>query len=402
MSDLDAAKFHSLFGAQSPRIAYVRTDFVDYGLMLLLCAAAVGFVYGPGSWLAMAGYMFCALLFVSFPLRHGVALRVPLLLRRPQDALYMLIYKIRNIRPMYLVAVGILLLDQAFIALTPQLPHASQTMRSIVIDLFYIHLVVLTIYRTIILVAYLRNQDTARAVLMETSWKYVLARQPSMAMQILHAYFTGLLTHLVLLAPWYLVITHVRYSIITLPVVLILNFVVFRQYNRTYNLWFYRDHWLGHNSELEFLYLHGPHHDAIPCGLIGVSGNGFLEGIFRHTVGNPMPLYGPITAFLLYSMEVLTDMHSHQYIPGIFPEMPRKFHEQAQHSTHHYGRLEPYGVGLKVDQAGGLGGRSRKLLGYLYPDELRTSYLLDTQLTDFQWDNPRHKRFLELFDKYQK
>jgi hypothetical protein len=80
--------------------------------------------------------------------------------------------------------------------------------------------------------------------------------------------------------------------------------------------------------------------------------------------------------------------------------MPRKFHEHAQHSTHHYGRLEPYGVGLKVEQSGGLGGR--KWLRYLYPEELRTSYLLDTQLTDFEWDNPRHRRFLELFDKYQK
>jgi hypothetical protein len=169
---------------------------------------------------------------------------------------------------------------------------------------------------------------------------------------------------------------------------------------RTYNLWFYRDHWLGHNSELEFVYLHGPHHDAIPCGLIGVSGNGFLEGLLRHSLGNPMALYGPVAAFLLYTFEVVTDINSHQYIPGVFPKMPRKFHEHAQHSTHHYGRLEPYGVALRIDQAGGLGGK--KWLRFLYPPELRTSYLLDTQLTEFQWDNARHRRFLELFDKYQK
>jgi hypothetical protein len=323
-----------------------------------------------------------------------------LLLKRPQDVLYMLIYKLQNIRPMYLAAAAMLLVDQILIALTPRLPHASGLMRSIAMNLFYVHLALLTFYRTVILVSYLRNKEVARTVLMETSWKYVLARQPSMTLQIFHAYFTGLLTHLVLLAPWYLVLTHFQYSILTLPAILVVNFMVFRQYMRTYNRWFYRDHWLGHNSEMEFLYLHGPHHDAIPCGLIGVSGNGFLEGFMRHSLGNPMALYGPVAAFLLYTFEVLTDIHSHQYIPGIFPKMPRKFHEHAQHSTHHYGRLEPYGVGLKVDQAGGLGGK--KWLKWVYPPELRTSYLLDTQLTDFEWNNPRHQRFLELFDKYQK
>jgi hypothetical protein len=400
MSDIDAKKFHRLFGTQSPRISYLRSDFLDYVLMILGCGAVVSLVYGASSWLAVAGYGLGALLLLSFPLRHGISLRVPLILRRPQDVLYMVIYKIRNIRPMFLAAAGILLLDQCFIALTPQLPHASELLRKIAIDFFYVHVVLLTIYRTAVLVSYLRNEGVARAVLMETSWKYVIARQPNMRLQIFHAYFTGLLAHLILIAPWYVVLTHCRYSIITLPIVVVLNFMVFRQYMRTYNFWFYRDHWLGHNSELEFLYLHGPHHDAIPCGLIGVSGNGFLEGLFRHSLGNPMAMYGPLAAFFLYTFEVLTDINSHQYIPGVFPTMPRKFHEHAQHSTHHYGRLEPYGVGLRVDQPGGLG--ENKLLKMLYPPEVRTSYLLDEQLTDFAWDNPRHRRFLELVDKYQK
>jgi hypothetical protein len=313
----------------------------------------------------------------------------------------MLIYKLQNIRMMFLVGLGILLADQLVIALTPNLPHASGLMRSITIGLFYTHLALLTIYRTVILVAYLRNKSAVQATLMETSWRSALARQPNITLQILHAYFTGVLTHLILIAPWYLVVTHVSYSVITFPIVLVLSFLVFRQYMRTYNQWFYRDHWLGHNSELEFLYLHGPHHDAIPSGLIGVSGNGFLEGVFRHSLGNPMAFYTPLAAFFLYTLEVLSDIHNHQYIPGIFPKMPRRFHEQAQHSTHHYGRLEPYGIGLKVDQPGGLVGK-KTLATKLYPDELRTSYLLDVELTGFQWDNDRHRSFLELFDKYQK
>ncbi len=400
MNDIDPARFHRLFGTKRPRLAYHRGDFTDYLLMLVGCAVVLGIVYGRASWLAIVGYALCAFMLVAFPLRHGVSLRAPILLRRPQDILYMLIYKLLNIRPMYLVAAGVFLLDQYLIARTPHLPHKSDLLRQIAIGLFYAHLALLTLYRTAILITYLRRQDFVRAVLTDTSWKHVLARRPNMTLQILHAYGTGLLTHLILLGPWYFILTHCRYSIVTFPIVLAINFLVFRQYMRTYNSWFYRDHWLGHNSELEFLYLHGTHHDAIPSGLIGVSGNGFLEGILRHTVGNPMAFYGPLAAFLLYTFEVLTDINSHQYVPGIFPKMPRRFHEHAQHSMHHYGALEPYGVGLRVDHPGGLFGK--KWASVLYPQELRTSYLLDVKLTGFVWENARHRRFLELFDKYQK
>ena len=40
-------------------------------------------------------------------------------------------------------------------------------------------------------------------------------------------------------------------------------------------------------SEVEFVYLHGTHHDAIPCALIGVGENGHLEGVFRQIIGFP-------------------------------------------------------------------------------------------------------------------
>jgi hypothetical protein len=380
-------------------MSYHRGDFADYVLMILGCALLLAWVYGSTSWLAMAGDLLCLTMMLLFPLRHGAVLRVPLIFRRPQDALYMLVYKLQNIRPMYLIAGLVLLLDQLFIAETPGWPHGSESVRRIAVGLFYAHLIIITIYRSVILVAHLRQKELVRAVLMDTTWKNVLLKQPNVALQIFHAYCTGLLTHLILVAPWYWFITHLRYSLLTIPVILIINFMVFRQYMRTYNWWYYRDHWLGHNSELEFLYLHGSHHDAIPCGLIGVSGNGFLEGAFRHLLGNPMALYGPLAAFLLYTVEVLIDIASHQYIPGIFPKMPRKFHEHAQHSTHHYGRLEPYGVGLRVDRPGGLLGKKGSLL---YPKEMRTSYLLDIELSDFKWENARHRRFLELFDKYQK
>src|SRR5262249_9318867 len=154
-------------------------------------------------------------------------------------------------------------------------------------------------------------------------------------LEIMHAYVTGLLAHIILIAPWYLVITQASFSMIFLPVVCLINVVVHVKWIKVINAWFYRDHWLGHNSELEFLFLHGMHHDAIPSALIAVGENGFLEGFMRYTIGAPDPFYNPVVSFLVYMYEVANDMYTHQYIPGVFPRLPRKFIEIAQHSTHH-------------------------------------------------------------------
>lgn len=167
---------------------------------------------------------------------------------------------------------------------------------------------------------------------------------------------------------------------------------------KSYNAWFYRDHWLGHNAELDFLYLHGTHHDAIPSGLIGVSGNGHLEGFLRHTIGNPMPVYNPFISFLLYTLEVQQDIQYHQYIPGVFPRLKREFHEHSQHSTHHFGMLEPYSIGFKNARFG----KSSSQNSSFPPKEILNSIELDEKLNGFEWNNRRYKQFMEIFDRYQK
>jgi len=156
---------------------------------------------------------------------------------------------------------------------------------------------------------------------------------------------------------------------------------------------------VGHNSELEFVLLHGTHHDAIPCGLIAVAGNGFLEGFLRFTIGSPVAFYNPVVSFIVYMFDVKTDIELHQYIPGVFPRLPRRVLEVGQHSTHHYGRLEPYSFGLKLDQPGIPEGYKKTLKWA--PDELMNSLKLDEELTGFQWDNPTHQKTLDLWDKYQ-
>lgn len=401
MHEVDAGYFHKLYGVKKPRIAYQEKDFPDYLLMVAISAVLIHLAYGAARIMEFPGLVLCAVMLAMFPVRHGIGFGVPVLLKRPQDALYMFLYKVQNMTFMYLVGVATLLLQSCLVHITPNWPHHVEWMHALALGLFYFHFAAICLYRTASLVDHLRKKALVREVLMQTAWKGQMTRQPNTTVEILHAYVTGLLTHIVLLAPWFIIIGHFQFSLLFLPVMVVVNVFTHLQYLKAYNNWFYRDHWLGHNAELDFLYLHGTHHDAIPSGLIGVSGNGFLEGFLRHTLGHPTPFYNPVVAFLLYTMEVQSDIQNHQYIPGVFPKVSRRFHEICQHSTHHFGRLEPYSVALKSDPPpAGAGGASREF--QIIPDAILNSIGLDERLTGFRWDNPRYRQFLELFDKYQK
>jgi hypothetical protein len=246
----------------------------------------------------------------------------------------------------------------------------------------------------------LAKKELVREVLMQTTWKRVVNEKTNITLEILHAYCTGLLTHVVLITPWYLVISYFSFSALLLPPVCLVNVIVHWKWLKSLNAWFYRDHWLGHNSELEFIYLHGTHHDAIPSGLIAVAENGFLEGFLRFTVGAPASFYNPVIAFVIFTVEIKTDINLHQYIPGVFPRMSRRWMEIAQHSTHHYGMLAPYSIGRKSARPGAAEGR-KKPYG-LYPDELINSIRLDEELTGFKWDNRIQRITLSLYERYQK
>lgn len=398
MPELDDPHFHKLYGRKSPRMMFQRTDFLDYVLMTLITAAVLGAIYGARHPLSLIGYALCTLLLLAFVPRHGVKLKTPLLLRRPQDALYMLVYKIQNLKPVWLLAVGVLLLENYLIYLTPDWPHHVESMRKLALALFYIHFISISAYRTVILIAHLANRERVREVLLQTSWKGFISRRSSITLEIVHAYCTGLLTHIVLIAPWYLVISHLNFSVLMLPALLIVNVLLQLKFYQTFNDWFYRDHWLGHNSELEFLYLHGTHHDAIPSGLIGVAGNGHLEGLLRHMLGYLTPFYNPVFAFTMYTLEIKHDIDFHQYIPGVYPRLSRQLHEINQHSMHHMGSLEPYGIGLNFDQPQVT--EQFKKASHL-PAAIMNSIKLDERLTGFRWHTNRYQRYLDLVDKYR-
>ena len=394
----DTARFHTLYGTRTSRLVYRSDDFLDYLLMTVLVWGAAALAFGPRHPLAWITLGLCAWMVWAFSARHGWELTVPKIAKRPQDMLYMLVYKLQNMRLAFFLAAAALLVENYIIWRTPGLPHHTAQMRTIAFGLFYTHLAVLTAYRTAILVAHLREQEHVRAFLMETSWKAALARQPSIAIEIVHAYCTGLLTHILLLAPWYLAITYFNFSLVLLPLTVPLGFYIHSRFLKVVNLWFYRDHWVAHHSELEFLYLHGTHHDAIPSGLIGVSGNGYLEGVLRHAMGGPGIFYNPLTTFLIHCFDVKVDIDGHQFIPGVYPHVPASVQRINQHSTHHFGKLEPYSLGLKLDQPGVPDELLRR--AKIFTKEQQNSVELDERLTGFQWDNPRYRQYMDLYEKY--
>jgi hypothetical protein len=398
MRESTKARFHQLFGKRKPRINFAKGDFGDYVLMIGVCGAVMAGAFGR-TWLTAYGLALCLFMIVSFAIRHGVAFNLPLLLRRPQDVLFIFAHKVQNLPAVYWAALGLALLENAAIHVTPGWPHHTALMRQIGYGLFYLHLGGLFVYRTISFVHHWRKHALVSEVLLQSPWKNAGMVKRNMRYEIVHAYLTGLLTHLVLVVPWYLAITHLQFSVLFAPVVCVANLVMKVKFLKVINAWFYRDHWLGHNSELEFVYLHGSHHDAIPVGLIGVAGNGFLEGLLRNMLGYPTPFYNPLIACLSYSMEVKTDIDFHQFVPGIFPELPLELRRISQHSTHHYGHLEPYGFAIKLDQPGVSPGLVKAF--ERFPDSFNNSAQLEETLTGFEWDNARHQWFLKICEKHQ-
>lgn len=396
----DTAAYHHLLVPRKTMVVYRDKDFPDYVLMIVLTAAVVVLSYGALHPMTLLGLLLCAGMLIAFPLRHGWQLGVPLLLRRPHEPVLLAMHKLANLRLPYFMSLGVLLLQAVLIALTPGLPHHAEWMRIAAQWLFFIHFAAISAYRTVILVAHLRKRALIREVLLQTVWKKQLERQPDIVLEIVHAYLTGMLAHVVLIAPWYLVIMHVDMSLVFAPVVLGLNVWIHLRYLKVVNAWFYRDHWLGHNSEFDFLYLHGPHHDAIPSGLIGVAGNGFLEGFLRHVAGAPTTFYCPLAAAVFHTLEVKTDIEVHQYIPGVYPRLSSDFIRLAQHSTHHFGRVAPYGFATHFDRQGGAD-RLREAYRS-FPPEFRNSIELDERLNDFEWDNATHRQIVKLFERYQR
>ena len=120
MKEISTENYHKLYGQHDLRMAYRKSDFLDYLLMLCMVAAILFVTYGSGNLLTYTGAFICVFMGVIFPLRHGAKLKKPLLLDRPQDFFFVLVHKLQNLRLPFLLAVGLLAVENTIIHLTPE------------------------------------------------------------------------------------------------------------------------------------------------------------------------------------------------------------------------------------------------------------------------------------------
>ncbi|WP_075185103.1 hypothetical protein [Teredinibacter haidensis] len=398
MKKSEADRYHHLIGVQSRRMTFRDGDFLDYVIMICLCGIALVCIYGIDNLLTQIGLVACALMIINFPLRHGFKLKTPLIVKRPQDILYMVVYRLTNLEPIILIAAAILILENVAIYFTPQLPHKVELVRQVGFYLIYLNFAIITIYRTAILAAHLYKRNLAKEVLLETPWKRVVVKHPSMFLEIFHSYFTGILAHIMMLIPWFLVVSYFDFSIIFIPIICVANYVVFSKSLAGILRWYYRDHWLAHNSELEFIYLHGAHHDAIPSALLAADESGFLEGIIRQMLGRPIAMFNPLMAFIFYTNSIWKNVTDHQYIPGIFPK--QKNPGRSQHAIHHHNRLEPYGLAYNLEIYKHILPEKQREKIERMSDREQEAYRLDEILNGFEWNNAKYRWYLQLVKKY--
>ena len=390
---------HEINYKSRPRVSYNKRDFLDYLIMICVCMALLIAAFEEQILLLWTGIALCIFMVVSFVWRHGVSLKIPLILNKPEQFFFSLFYKIKNVPLVTFIAFVALMMENLFVSVTPELPHYSELLRQIFVFIFFFHLALISVYRTAILVAHLNKKELVSEILEQSPIKNFI-RGKSISLEIIHAYFTGVLTHIMLLIPWYLVINYIDFSLVLLPLSCFISYKVHILFYKTKNYWYYRDHWLGHNMEFDFVYLHGGHHDAIPSGLIGVAGNGFIEGVTRHTLGHPTSYLNPLVSFVLHCKSIKRDIDSHQYIPGIFPKVTTS--RTSFHSIHHYGNLEPYGLGLRMGES-----TKNEKIGLfsilrVLPSEYTNAIALDEEATGFNIQHNKYRWYIKLVDKYDK
>ena|SRR6476646_907841 len=105
----DPAFYHKMYGTRKlskARVVYYKKDFLDYGVMMALSALVTGLSYGFSHVLALMGYVLSAMMVVTFIIRHGVEFQVPVILKQPEEILYLCWYKLRNLKPVYFIVVA--------------------------------------------------------------------------------------------------------------------------------------------------------------------------------------------------------------------------------------------------------------------------------------------------------
>eukprot|EP00035_Acanthoeca_spectabilis_P011367 m.199895 g.199895 ORF g.199895 m.199895 type:complete len:395 (-) comp15325_c0_seq10:164-1348(-) len=310
---------HSVLTSTKVRMTYNSTDVADYAVMVTMTSLLGVCCFGFEHWMTELCFLCSAWLLVSFILRHGATFKMPRCAQDPHAFLRMLYYKIDNARTPLLVSAAGFVVEQLVIVSTPMWEHNVPRFRETLLAIFTATFCIVTVIRSLVLAAHIYQQDQLFDFLESSPWKKVLGRSGwwMRYVHLLHAFVTGIQCHILAVAPLYLLIYYGQHSMVLLPLRACFDVVIYGWWLRTHwNDWLYRDHWISHHDELEFVYLHGPHHDALPISLMAAHDTGMLEGFLRFSLGLPEAFAAPLLSVPLRGFQVLADMVFHQYVPG--------------------------------------------------------------------------------------
>jgi len=333
----------------APKMTYSSRDGPDYLLMMTIIAGLGRLCYARSALLQAFTYCGCLYLTSFFFLHHGCSLSCPLLLSDPKTALRAAQLHIKDIKLVVFLRVAIALSEHCFVTSTPSFWHATETVSELGRTLWWLHFGLCSTFRTVIFWEHLRWHINVRAFLQESNFARHIIGPKLFPLQIAQAYCTGIVCHLCLLMPWYAVITWRKQSILLMPVNFVLDLLHEKYSSHNAMESYYREHWLGHHSRLHFIYLHGMHHDALPCALIATNDSGALEGFLRSLDGTAV---GPcrttwyvshILQLVNQTRDVLNDIILHQYIPCVYPYSRLIVARENHHVEHHYLALHPIG-----------------------------------------------------------
>lgn len=370
---------------------YQASDYPLFVLSLLLTALLIAPIL-PNRF--TQGLLVCALIYLGwfFVVRHGAKF---------ESSVFAVVWEGLKEFPGYLLRSwwhvrSIIVPTILIFALAVSAEHA---LRPLLIDTMWLDsapwgwviwtpFVAITCFRAFILVAHLLRASHVRDFMESSPLKKTVAVS-SIHNHIVHAFVTGMLSHLSLVATtaWFYLLTDPSYLREALLLVGFLTWRLIASRLRkrkilenggtiTHSL-FYKNHATAHHSRFFFTVFHGHHHDALPSALIGsAGGTGFLENTDRAFIWLD-PLYSMILLHYALAVDIVIDMVVHQYIPGVFPFVKVTVKASAHHAFHHFGSLRP--LGMIFD-------------GYAEPQDFKNGYKPDSVLT--RW-------FLEQAARYE-
>lgn len=213
----------------------------------------------------------------------------------------------------------------------------------------------ITAFRAASLIAHLLRASLVREVLESSPQRKSIARL-SIHYHIVHAFITGVVSHLSLVVPCVLFFmftdpTWLRETLLLTGYLLWTGIATPLRKRRLLvrpgvinNRLFYQNHSTDHRSRFYFTVFHGHHHDAIPSAVIGSGAEtGFLENTSRGLIWLDF-LNSILVVQLKWTYVIAHDMIAHQYIPGIFPYAKMTVLGLGHHVAHHYGSALPLGI----------------------------------------------------------